>query len=148
MFVSSYSTYINTNTNNNKRAQDRVESSSSKLFEQSLNKSELNNSRSTQSTPINYISHNKILSTKERIYNQLEQKSYQSNINKFTSVSSQLNAPSAYASNSKMFSLVIKHPTTPKLTDNSSLKDLKEPMVRSEMINAYVTNDKYYQLTA
>ena len=148
MFVSSYNTYISTSSAN-RTTRERDESASHKSFKQSLvTSTTLPNSKFIQNAPVNYLSHNKILSTKERIYDQLRQNTYQSNINKFAATNSKVNAPSTYATNSVMFSLVIKHPTTPKQVDNNPLKEVQKHITRDKMINTYISNDKYYQITA
>ena len=148
MFISSYNTYLSTNTNN-KTLKNERDFSDSKLFEKTLAKStNANTSNLTQTNNVNYILKNKILSTKERINSQLKQESSLSNMSKFSTVNSQIKAPIAYAANSSMFSLMIKYPKTAKQIEDNSAKVLKEPMLRAKMINTYTDNDKYYRLTA
>jgi len=149
MFVSTYSTYLNTNSvNKTSKNGETSSSSSSKLFENSLKHSQTSPARLLQSTPITYISHNKTLGTKERINQQLQQNSYETDLKKLTTIKSQMQAPSAYAANTKMFSLIIKHPNTPKQVDNSPFKELKENVQRAKFVNTYAANEKYYELTA
>lgn len=150
MFVSTYSTYLNTGSvNKTSKEKDSSESSnSSKLFEHALKGTQVPSAKLLQNSPISYISHNKIMSTKERINQQLQQNSYESDLKKLTTIKSQTQAPSAYAANSKMFSLVIKNPKMAKQVENNPLKELKEDTQRAKMIDTYTQNDKYYQLTA
>ncbi|MCW8837741.1 MAG: hypothetical protein OQJ77_05465 [Thiovulaceae bacterium] len=147
MFVSSYNTYLSTHTDN-KTTKNKQNYSTSKLFEINLNKNEVSNPNTTLSSPINYISKYKTLSVKERINSQLKQETAQSNMSKFSSVNSQIKAPMAYAANSTMFSLMIKYPKTAKQIEDNSDRVLKEPTLRTKMIDTYMANDKYYQLTA
>lgn len=156
MFVSTYSTYLNTNSVN-KAAKERDNSSYSKsykLYENALNKSESKPSSILQNTPVNYISHNKILSTKERFNEQLKQNSYEANIQKFTNINSKIHAPASYSENSKMFSLTLKEQLTLKSKEPidkelpKDIQKLKESNLRVAMVNTYLENDRYYQITA
>jgi hypothetical protein len=156
MFVSTYSTYLNANSVN-KATRDADNSAStkpSKLFENSLANSELPSKKLLQNGPVNYLSYNKVSSTKERINEQLKQNSYESSIKKFTDVSSQMKAPSAYAANTKMFSLMLKEQQTLKGAEPinkelpKEIQALKESNLRLKMISTYMQNDRYYQITA
>ncbi len=154
MFVSAYSTYLNTNSVN-KTAKERDTSLPTKPF--SLNetlKSGLSTSKLLQDTPVNYLSHNKIISTKQRIYQQLEQNSAQKNIEKFTNINSQIHAPTSYTENTKMFPLTLRDQLTLKGKDPvdktlpKELQELKESNLKTLMVNTYIANDKYYKITA
>ncbi len=154
MFVSTYSTYLNTNSVN-KTTKEKDTSIPSKPF--SLNealKSGLSDSSLIQDTPVNYLSYNKIISTKQRIYQQLEQNSAEKNIEKFTSINSKLHAPTTYTENTKMFSLMLKEQQTLKSKEPinkdlpKEIQELKESNLRATMVNTYIANDKYYRVTA
>ena len=154
MFVSAYSTYLNTSSIN-KTTKEKVISLPSKPF--SLNetlKSGLETSKLLQDTPVNYLSHNKVISTKQRIYQQLEQNSAQKNIETFTNINSQIHAPTTYTENTKMFPLTLREQLTLKgkepvdKTLPKELQELKESNLKTLMVNTYIENDKYYQITA
>ncbi|WP_373069350.1 hypothetical protein [Sulfurimonas sp.] len=156
MFVSTYSTYLNANSVN-KSAKERElnsSSSSSKLFENALKTSTLSSNKPLVNIPVNYISHNKIMSTKERLNEQLKQNSIEANIQKFTNINSKIHAPSSYADNTKMFSLMLKEQQTLKGKDPinkdlpKEIQELKESNLRTTMVNTYLENDKYYRITA
>lgn len=153
MFVSSYNTYLQTNTaeNSTKNKEAKTTSFSTKMFQ----KPAIANSLST--TPINYISDNKVINTKAQIQQQFEKNTLDKNnqTSKFTKISSQMKASSAYTANSTMFSLVIKNQQTPKqniqyIDQNlpQEIKDIKESFLRNKMVNTYIANNNYYQITA
>jgi len=150
MFVSTYSTYLHTNTTDNiVKNQERKESSSFNI--KSLKSTE-NTTKQLVNTPVNYISESKALKTKAQIQQQEEQNN---SVTRFTSINSQMKVSSAYASNSTMFSLMIKH-QTPVKQDSANInqnlpqdiKDIKESFLRDEMVNTYVANNNYFQITA
>jgi len=147
MFISSYSTFVNANLNN-KITKKEDSSSTNKAFEKHLQKNTFTNFNLQKNTPVNYISQYKTLSTKEKINDQLRQNVLQTNLKKLSTINAQTIAPSAYSANTKMFSLMIKYPNAPKQLENTQLKTLKEPMQRVNMVNTYLENDKYYQITA
>ena len=152
MFVSSYSTYINANAVDASTRNKRVDKpSADSLFNSKLFKKP-SADRPLTKFPIDYISKNKVLNTKAHIQQHLEQNSQ---ITKFTTISSQIKASSAYTANSTMFSLMIKHQPALKpnaLNTNQNLpqeiKDIKESLLRNKMLNTYISNDNYYQITA
>ena len=156
MFVSTYSTYLNANSvNKNMKGRDSSSYPTSyKLYENSFNKSEAKPSGISQTAPVNYISYNKVISTKERFNEQLKQNSYETNIQKFTNINSKMHAPASYAENTKMFSLGLKEQLTLKEKEPinkdlpEDIQELKESNLRATMVNTYLENDKYYQITA
>ena len=149
MFIASYNTYLNTDSiNKTIKERESYSSKSSKLFENSLAKHEISTPTSLNNGAINYISLNKILSTKERINEQLKHGSYETDLQKISTITSKMQAPAAYVANTKMFSLMIKHPNPSKHVDSNPLKDVEEPYIRSKMVNTYMENDKYYRITA
>ena len=158
MYVSSYNTYIQTNTSKinekEKLSQKEGESSfSSKLFkEPALKLSSLTN------LPIDYTK-GKSSKNQQEIQRQLQNSEEQFKQEKLTKVFADKqklqNASVAYKDNSKIFSLLQKPQTktidqTPK-TDTKlpkNIQELKEENMRRVMVNAYTQNDKYYQITA
>lgn len=164
MFVSSYSTYINTNASD-KAAKQRYDKSGaeSKSFDSELSKKNSSLSFKSSNLPIDYISKSQFLHNKQELEFQKQQLQEPQNktlnqtkemMNKFSGQNSLLSAKSAYESNSKMFSLFQKpHATldqTPKTDKKLPLKtqEAKENNLRHLMVNTYIANDKYYQVTA
>ena len=154
MFVSSYRTYVDTSSvkriqsdkqENNKNTK---ESFSSKLFQSSNNST----NQVTNSLPLSYISDYKTLRIKQQITHQ--EQSQNSETVKFTKVSAQGNAKIAYEENSKLFSFLIKPKIsldlTPKIDKKLPEEALKnrENILKKQMINTYMSNDNYYQITA
>lgn len=154
MFVSSYSTYIDTSSTQ-RTQKERNESVKKKTEPFSLKFKQASTTQltQTQKLPIDYISKYKILNTKQ----ELEKQNF-TNTNpakmKFTKISSLMSAQASYSENSKMFSLRIK----PKATLNQTQKlDTSLPpeaqaaqtnTMKTLMVNAYITNDNYYRITA
>jgi hypothetical protein len=154
MFVSSYTTYVDTNSvkrvQNDKQESSKStkESFSSKLLQNTLGKP---TQTKTEVAP-NYISDYKALSTKQQLS---QQEQAQSNVvGKFNKVNAQGNAQVAYTENSKMFSLLAKPKAsldmTPKIDKDLPKEALKnkESIMRTQMVNTYISNDNYYQITA
>lgn len=152
MFVSSYNTYITTNASEKSSAQ-RLEKKlplSESSFESKLEEQSPLESKNTQNLPINYISNYKAFSNKQKMQESFEDKSS----TKFTKVNNLNSAKEAYGENSKMFSLFLE----PKLTQNQTtqidkalpqeLQLLQEKQLRHTMVNTYLSNDKYFQITA
>jgi len=146
MFVSSYSTYIDATANKkveNKKSQVSSKPSehfSSKLL-QTTPQSEVILSKKL---PLNYISNYKSLYNRQ----QLQEKDLQTNPAKikFSKLSSITNAQASYSENSKMFSLFIKPKTT--LDQTPKVEKNQESVMRAKMVNTYIANDKYYNITA
>lgn len=151
MFVSSYNTYITTNPSEKSSAQ-RVErrSSSSESFESRLKDHAPLESKNTQALPINYISNYKAFSNKQKMQEGFVDKDTQ----KFSKINTLNSAKEAYSENSKRFSLFLE----PKLTQSQTpqidktlppdLQLAQEQQLRYTMVNTYLSNDKYYQITA
>jgi len=154
MFVSSYSTYLDTSAT--KRVQNSKQESTKKVGD-SFN-TKLQATSFTQidtpnnKLPINYISNYKSLNTKQQL--DLQEQSQSSEKTKFTKVNAQTNAKVAYEDNSKMFSLLQKpkatldlSPKIDKKLPEAALRGQKSIM-KTEMVNAYIANDNYYRITA
>jgi len=153
MFVSSYSTYIDTSVTK-KIQNDRLttpikktDTFSSKLLASTQNVLQ-------QSTPLtlNYISNYKALHNRQL----LDQQASKQNIAKmkFSKLNALNNSKISYEENSKMFSFLIKPKSTinqtPKLNKNLSLKtqENQESLMKVKMVNTYIANDNYYKITA
>ena len=154
MFVSSYSTYIDTTTTKHiQNERNDTEKKVSKVpFESKLLQNVSKNVNVGNSIPLNYISNYKALNNQQKLSNQelLQEKAK----TKFTKLSSMDSASVAYTSNSRMFSLVQKPKQTidqtPRVDANltSPAQEKQETFLRTKMINAYVSNENYYNITA
>ncbi len=161
MFVSSYSTYINTNSSE-RTTKSRASDAKEKLsfsYKRSSDPKPL-----AQNTfPLDYVAQSKTFGNKIELEFQQEQlqnkdnkelQELKSSMKKFSSYSTLQNAKQAYTDNSKIFSL-LRVPHAPldqtptidkKLPDD--LQVLKEQNLRYEMLNTYIQNDNYYKITA
>jgi len=151
MFVSSYNTYITTNPTDKNSAQKlEKKSSSGESFESRLKEYSALESISTNTLPINYISNYKAFSNKQKMQDGLLDKE----IRKFSKINTLNSAKEAYNQNSKLFSLFLE----PKMTQSQTpqidktlpreLQSAQERQLRHTMVNTYLSNDKYYQITA
>lgn len=151
MFVSSYSTYVNTNNTQKVQNQKDESQKSSKIsFDSKLIQNTVLESTNNKNFPIDYISNYKAFSNKQKLENEFENKTK----DKYTKNKAIKSAQSAYADNSKMFSFLIEpkmtQNQTPKIDTNlpNNLFQLEEQNIRHKMVNTYLENDKYYQITA
>lgn len=165
MFVSSYNTYINTNTSQKStRGSDETTKSDSKLFSSKLSDISTQKSFLNSNKPINYISqgtsqHNRELLRSQQEYIKTNEKNdfkqTTESIQKFSSTATLNSAKTAYSENSFMYSLARKpQPVTvdqkPKISQDmpQDLQELKEQKIRHTMVNTYIANNNYYQITA
>ncbi|QOY54172.1 hypothetical protein HUE87_09815 [Candidatus Sulfurimonas marisnigri] len=151
MFISSYNTYINTNSSDRteKFREDHSKDEFKSFNLKSLPNSTIDSS-SNKNLPVDYVSNYKSFNNQQKLQEQIKS---QDEI-KYTKIKDIKNAKVAYEDNSKMFSLSRK-PTasldqTPKIDKDipKSIQELKESELRHIMVNTYTANDKYYQLTA
>ena len=151
MFLAPYNTYISTNNSDRITNQKADKSkSSSDSFESKLLQNATLESKDPNNLPISYISNYKAFSNKQKLQEQFQNK----NENKYNKISAIKNAKNAYADNSVMFSLLSK----PKATQNQTpqinrqlstdIQKAQEQLIRYTMVNTYLDNDKYYQITA
>lgn len=148
MFISTYNTYINTDTSEKlHKASVSKYKDKSEAFAPELLVDKVSTPNTSKSLPVDYVSNYKF------IYNQQEQTKNQDVI-KFKKIKDMSVAKTAYEDNSAVFSL-IKKPTvtfsepvksTKELPQN--IQELKEHNLRNVMVNTYLANDKYYQITA
>ena len=153
MYVSSYSTYIN--TNNSQRVQkegNRPEVEGKSSFASKLLTPATKPLSSFSSLPVNYISNYKVLNNQQRLEESYTKQNTQKL--KFSKIKAMDGAKNAYTENTKMFSFLIKPSATlnqtPKvdkrMPENS--QEAKEKIMRHEMVNTYLANDNYYKITA
>nr|WP_321266414.1 hypothetical protein [uncultured Sulfurimonas sp.] len=151
MFISSYNTYINTNSSQKTENQKTEKPKSlGESFESKLAQNLVLESKNTQNLPITYISNYKAFSNKQKLDEEFQNK----DATKYTKINSMKNAKNAYETNSKMFSLFLEpkatQSQTPSINQNlsSELQQAQEKNLRHTMVNTYLENDKYYQITA
>lgn len=162
MFVSSYNTYIGTNSQNNGIKERSSTSKESPSFKPSLYPEEVAQNKSIN-LPIDYVVNSKSFGNKLELDRQEQElEKYQdSELSKskeltkeFVDKNSMKSAKLAYKEGSNIFALLRKtHPAidqTPTIDKNlpSDIQDLKELNLRHVMVNTYLANDKYYQITA
>ncbi|EDZ62345.1 hypothetical protein SMGD1_0634 [Sulfurimonas gotlandica GD1] len=151
MFVSSYNTYVSTNSSD-RTANQRVDRAkpSDGSFESKLQLDSVLESKNTQNLPITYISNYKAFSNKQKMQEEFQSKDTE----KYAKINSKKNAKNAYADNSTMFSLFLEPKATQSQTPQvdqklpSDLQKAQEQNMRHIMVNTYLANDKYYQITA
>jgi hypothetical protein len=156
MFVSSYSTYIQTNSDsksvkNRDAAYANSSNSTSKVYEQSVP-----DSPKKASFAVDYIAKNNSFYTKLFLEKNQDEQSNQTKelTHKFIDQSTLQDAKKAYTQVPKMTSLfretfiaLNKMQQTESKPAQSS-QDFKETKMRKLMINTYIANDNYYKITA
>ena len=164
MFVSSYSTYVSASTSDKtlksreEGSQEKTKPFGSKITDASISKASL-----SSSVPLNYISDEQTQHTKRMMSLQgkeLEEKSKNEfkktneALTRFNSSATMQSANAAYSSNSTTYSLFKKVNSTinqtPRINslEGKDVKEIKEQNMRDTMVNTYLANDKYYQVTA
>ena len=151
MYVSSFSTYINTESTT-RTQQNRVQESknTTESFETKLLSKTVKNVDTSPKFPINYISNYKALNNQQK----LQENPQNSEKTRFLKLEAQTEAKNAYSDNSKIFSLILPPRATldqtpridKKLPDN--IQDIKEKNLRYTMLNTYISNENYYKVTA
>ena len=144
MFVSSYSTYINTLTTDKIKKQDLKKSDENKSFSSELNQSQqLLTPRTNFKIPINYISDYKSFANKQKLN---QDPNITKEIEKFSKVNTLKNAKTSYEANSKIFSLLrVPHTTLNQVQKQEEKLPIK---LQQKMVNTYIANDNYYKITA
>ena len=164
MFVSSYSTYISSNSSQ-KNSATKTHSSEVKsdLFSSKIPKSVKTSSLLKPTISANYISQERSTYNKQLI--ELKQNNIQNekkedfktannSTKNFSLSASLLSARVAYSSNSKMFSLLRKPVATLNQTPTldttlpKNVQEIQEKNMRNLMVNTYLANDNYYKITA
>jgi hypothetical protein len=105
--------------------------------------------------PVDYISRNIGFWQKNEFQKELQEKNTQNNPTLFKAISDTLQAKESYTQNSKIFSNYPKvlHQAidqTPKIDINfaDGVQEMQEKNMRNVMVNTYLSNDRYYQVTA
>ena len=151
MYVSSFSTYVNTDSsrrtqNSSSQKSDNV----SNLFETSLTSKTVKNVDTSAKFPISYISNYKALNNQQKLQ---DNKQSQAEV-EFGKIQTLDSAKNAYSDNSKIFSLLLKPKATldqtPKVDKQlpQNIQNIKESNLRHTMLNTYISNDNYYKITA
>jgi len=151
MFVSSFSTFVHsTNTNKSIDFKKNDEKEKSESFSKSLSDLTILKPYSDKSLPINYISNYKSFHNHQKLQEHLQSQG-EYTLKQLSTLNS---AKVAYDENSKMFSLARKPSLslsqTPKIDEKlpRQEQEAKEKTLRHSMINAYISNDNYYRVTA
>ena len=164
MFVSSYSTYIQSDISSkeNKQRLDKP-SSSSESFGDKLTQKAPSANFTSSPIPHEYLSKSQINSSKQELDFQREQlKNPQNNsakeaketINRFTANNSLMSAKNAYENVNKVYTAHSKQSAsidqTPKMDKNlpQEARQAKELTMRHKMVNTYISNENYYRITA
>lgn len=151
MFVSSYSTYVNTSSSD-RINRDRVEQQKyeQKSFSSELSKSSTPSSVTIKSFPVDYVINSKTFTNQYKLHEQLKTEDSE----KLKKISDMKNAQTAYNDNSTTFSLLIKPKISLKSVEQidkklpENIQKIVEDNLKRIMANTYVENDKYYQVTA
>lgn len=165
MFVSSYNTYIQTDTSSRvqKQREDKQQGngSESSFSSKFLNKVEDKSpALFSSSLPIDYTKDSNYFANRFKVQVQEESKQDQElakteqSTKAFSNVSISQNATVAYESNSKLFSLLRKPKVSLDQTPHTNsdlpqdIQSIQESNLRNIMVNTYLANDNYYKITA
>ena len=151
MFVSSYNTYVQTDSTNKSRDFKANELKKEPFF---LSEAASNEPafapRNEKSLPIDYVSGYKSFQNQQKLQEQLQGRDIFAQRELYTLA----NAKNAYEESTRKFSLA-KKPTisldlTPKIyiTMPQEAKEAKVKTLRQTMVNTYLANDRYYHITA
>jgi len=153
MFVSSYSTYIDTATTKRVTPEKKdVEKKASDSFGSKLLETTTKDVTSNKKLPLNYISDYKALHNKQQL--QEKDLSQSTSTAKFSKLSSISSAKVAYTDNSQMFALIQKPKQTIDQTPKISrylpekTQEKQEGIMKTNMVNTYIANDNYYKITS
>jgi len=150
MHVSSYSTFINTNSSQKVQREREVPQKESKTSFTKLSPTPDKVLDKTSKLPINYVSDYKVLNNQQK----LQEETPNNAKVKFSKIKTFVSAKDAYTDNSKNFSLLVKPSATldqtPKIDKKMPQKaqDAKEAIMKHTMVNTYIANDNYYKITA
>ncbi|OHE06010.1 MAG: hypothetical protein A2513_01525 [Sulfurimonas sp. RIFOXYD12_FULL_33_39] len=151
MFVSSYNTYIGNDTSTKTNSFKNGDVKEKKdAFSDELSKLSGLKSHTDKTLPIDYVSNYKSFNTQQKLQEKLQNQSG-FELKKLNIIN---NAKVAYEENTKMFSQ-LKKPIvalnlTPKIDERlpRDIKDAKEKSLRHLMVNTYLANNKYFEITA
>lgn len=149
MFVSSYSTYIQTSSSE-KNTKEKLENARDS-YSRYETKDSLINAKiaqvvpaATQKLPLDYISNYKVLNNQQKLQKDSEPITQEKN--KFTKILTLSNAQEAYIQNSMHF--VLSKKPKPALDQTPSHDKETENVLKYKMISTYIANENYYRATA
>jgi hypothetical protein len=153
MFVSSYNTYVHSNSS--EKVQKEVQPSKNSYSRFASTQDKTTNPALPllkKELPVSYISNYKVMNNQQKLQEQTQ--AQQNQKTKFTKISTLNSAKSAYTENSTLFTSLRK----PKVTLNQTpALDTKLPqealqaqefIMKRTMLNTYIANDNYYKITA
>lgn len=151
MFVSSYNTYIGTNSSHKtqKYAEKNLNESLESFSKNLLNSTVIKPYTHTD-LPVDYISNYKSLNNQQK----LQERVYEKSSEEFKKLTITNSAKTAYEEGIKIFALSKKPPLTlnqtPQIDERlpKETQEAKEKTMRNIMINTYLSNEKYYKITA
>ena len=151
MFVSSYSTYVQTDSTNKSRdfKTNEFKRDSFSLSETASNEPAFA-PRDEKSLPIDYVSSYKSFQNQQKLQEQLQGRDIFAQRELYTLA----NAKNAYEESAKKFSLgkkpAIALSLTPKIdtTMPPDVTDAKVKTLRQTMVETYIANDRYYHVRA
>ena len=148
MFISSYATYVNTSTTD-RASKPKINTKSSEIFSTVVKNTTPVQAYSPKNFPVDYISNYKSLNNQQKLEQQVNGKETSK-----MDMRDLKGAKVAYISNTSMFSLVLKPKHSLNTSNNISdiypenIRALKEDTLKNKMVNTYLENDMYYQVTA
>ncbi|MBU1217399.1 hypothetical protein KJ870_03225 [bacterium] len=156
MFVSSYSTYIQTNTNDKNVKQKDVSYGKDSGFSSKLLKESVADTAKNASLPVDYIARNNNFYTKLFLEEHQDEQSAQTKelTHKFIDQSTLQDAKKAYTQAPKMTSLfretflALDKTQLAEAKPSQNTQDFKDAKMRKLMINTYIANENYYKITA
>ncbi|MBA3026836.1 MAG: hypothetical protein FP820_10620 [Sulfurimonas sp.] len=156
MFVSSYSTYIQTNTNDKNVKQKDVGYGKDSGFSSKLLKESVADTAKNASLPVDYIARNNNFYTKLFLEKHQDEQSAQTKelTHKFIDQSTLQDAKKAYTQAPKMTSLfretflALDKTQLAEVKPSQNTQDFKDAKMRKLMINTYIANENYYKITA
>jgi hypothetical protein len=156
MFVSSYSTYIQTNASNKNVRQKESEYENRSAFSSKLYEKTPAVATNGASLPVDYIAKNNNFYTKLFLENHQDQQSAQTKelTHKFIDQSTLQDAKKAYTQAPKMTSLfretflALDKTQLEEAKPSQNTQDFKDAKMRKLMINTYIANENYYKITA
>ena len=165
MFVSSYSTYIQSDfsSKDSKQKLEKLSSASENFGSKLAQKSTPTSGFSSSPIPVDYISRSQTHTNKQELEFQKgqlknpdnkEAKATKETLNTFTSHNALSSAKNAYEASNKMYSVFPKQSITidqtPKMDKNlpQEAHEAKDLAMKHKMVNTYISNDNYYRATA
>ena len=151
MYVSSYSTYINSSSSDKvQKEKDIPQKETKSSFASKISDTPATVLNNSSKLPVNYVSNYKVLNNQQKLQEETQNNSKL----KFSKIKAFVSAKDAYSDNSKIFSLFLKPSATldqtPKIDKKMPPKaqEAKEAIMKHTMVNTYIANDNYYKITA